>query len=264
MNKNRRRSGAWWWAAAGIGILGFASLAIGETTQSQALEGSAAPARKSDTPSTAPVFVPEEVQGVGDRWIVPEASQEELAVRESSEAASQSAAPASPVQEQPPSKTPSAAPTARPESASSALTRTPQRKESPRSGQLREERSRIPSSERDVAADREAEQKIPARPVRLVIAGRVAKVKALPGNELELQVDTRAYGRVKVIVSPLQVQRVPGPGRFVRLRGMQIRRTADGMTVRAMEILDSDEGTSVRPIVEQPVFVWGGFYYGRW
>lgn len=227
-----------------------------------ALEGVA---QKSDTVSTAPAFVPEEVQGIGGRWIVPEESKGEMAVRsaESKQAEPPDEGPkpsqkAPQVEKTAQSVSPSVTPAAGKRTSSKLPSEegvAPPRK--PDEEKVQEE-SEEPAEETE---DKAAQERVPPRPKWVTVSGKVESVKPLPKNELEVTVKSRELGRVKVIVSPLQVQRVPGKGRQIHLRGVVIREGSTGLTIRAMEMNPKDEGVFVPSPVPMSLSV--GLVYHR-
>ncbi len=216
-------------------------------------------AQKADSSTTAPVFVPSEVEGVGGRWFVPEDAKGEMAVRPSVSASKK-------VEDSPEASAPSSTVTSKDEK--NALTQpsrieqdqetevAARRTPSPRQEQMNEEETE--KAERDVSEDQQ-EEKVPPRPKWVTVYGKVESVKTLPKNELELTLKTRDLGRVKVVVSPLEIQRVPGKGRQARFRGVVIREGKQGLTIRAMEVDPKDEGAYVPCPVPAPIAVSFGF-----
>ncbi|MGB9690882.1 MAG: hypothetical protein ACPL7D_01795 [Candidatus Sumerlaeaceae bacterium] len=213
-----------------------------------------ASAQKADSSSTAPVFVPPEVEGVGGRWIIPEETKGEMAVR--SIAPSEKQEPAAP-----PSATPS--PTPRESTSLSRPSRSAQENKEqgpPRRTPRQAEREDREVGQSDTESSQESQEaEVPPRPKWVTVSGKVESVKSLPKNELELTVRARDLGRVKVVVSPLEIQRVPGKGRQVRLRGVIIRQGRQGTVIRAMEMDPKDEGACVPRIAPMPVVVSFGF-----
>lgn len=252
--------------------LGNVQSACGQTSSASSTQETAVTtsilegvAQKSDTVSTAPTFVPEEVQGIGGRWIVPEESKGEMAVRS---AESKQAEPSDEVPK-PAEKASQAEKTAKsvPPSVTATVGKKPSSKlpseegvappRKPDAEELKESEESAEETE-----DKGAEERVSPRPKWVTVSGKVESVKPLPKNELEVTVKSRELGRVKVIVSPLQVQRVPGKGRQIHLRGVVIREGRTGLTIRAMEMNPQDEGVFVPSPVPMNLSV--GFAYHRW
>jgi hypothetical protein len=250
---------------AALVLCGLSAVASAQQASSASAQQTAAPstpaaAQKADTASTAPVFVPPEVEGAGGHWIVPDDAKGEMAVR-SIAPRSTPGASATPTPATPPVA--AAAPTAESaefedESAapqtgqrtSVAPPRTPEPSDEEESAE--QETAARPTSEGVAKAKSSApsspqDEVVPPRPTRITVVGRVESVRSLPRNELELTVKTRDRGRVRVVVSPLEVQRVPGKGREIRARGVIIREGRDNLTIRAMDISTADEGAALAP-----------------
>lgn len=256
MNTRRatRELPQWCRILVGVSILniGFALSCYAEPTTTTTAEAVAF-TQKSDTASTAPTFVPPEVQGVGGQWIIPEDAQEEMAVRpapspEPTTVAPQTKKAVAPAEQEVQKE--EAAPAEKP-SPRVAPPRTDTEKATREENVREEERNE----------ENATEERVPPRPKWVTIFGKVESVKPLPKNELEVTVKTREFGRVKVIVSPFQVQRVPGKGRSVRLRGAIIREGRSVMTIRAMEMDPKDEGAMVP--MPPPMSVSIGAVYWR-
>jgi hypothetical protein len=201
--------------------------------------------QKKDSETTAPVFVPEEVQDTGGRWIIPEGTANELAVRQKEkEQPSVSSLPQE-TKSEPQSQEMSTEQQATP-AASKESSQLPEKPQPQKKSVATEERQVAPDSDaressRKTESQAEDSASVPPRPTQVTVRGRVESVRVLPKNELELTVKSKQLGRVQVLVSPLDVQRVPGKGRNINVRGYLIREGREGRTVRAMEIVSPDD-----------------------
>ncbi|MCX7625042.1 MAG: hypothetical protein N2Z21_02340 [Candidatus Sumerlaeaceae bacterium] len=221
--------------------------------------------QKSDTSSTAPAFVPQELQGVGGRWIVPEESRGEMAVRPAESKVTESAKEADKLPDkvsEAGKPVESVSPTPAPEMSKKKSAKPPSDESvAPLRKQETEEANELVEQQVEKTVEKAEKEQVPPRPKWVTVSGKVESVKPLPKNELEVTVKSRDLGRVKVVVSPLQVQRVPGKGRQIRLRGVVIREGTGGLTIRAMEMDPEDEGAYVPQAVPMNLSV--GFVYRR-
>ncbi len=247
--------------AATILFLGRQAPAQKETTASVdqrvvAMNTAGAPGSLPDQ-TTAPVFVPSEVQDVGGQWIVPEESDGEMAVRKAtSTPAVTQETPEPPAVTQKPLESSSAPPSeeTKKKGLASATEKDEGEKVAPR---FKED---VPRTTLEEENEQQAGEVAPPRPSPIKVVGTVKSVKPVGRNELEVTVKTRDRGEVKVLISPLQVTRVPGTGRRIHVRGYVIREGRSGTTIRAMEVNSADDGVLLAPppgVVPAPVVVMG-------
>lgn len=250
-------------AAVSLIFLGHRAPAQEDTTESVDQKVSATNAavalQAHAEQTTAPVFVPTEIQDVGGQWIIPEESEGEMAVRKATpspptpqETSQPRAVPAPPEE----SSSATAPQEAKPEKVSSAAQKPAGEKTLSREKETiemkqrdEEEGSRLREKAQPSPDENEEQgaEVAPPRPLPIRVVGTVKSVKPVARNELEVTVKTRDRGEVKVLVSPLQVTRVPGTGRRIQARGYIIRQGRSGTTIRAMEVNSADDGVRLPP-----------------